>query len=128
MPFFIIFVVFGLYPILYTFFLSLHKWDGLSELSFTGIENMKTMLKDPVFWLALKNTVRIWIVNFIPQIGIALILSGIFTFYKIKGQNFFRAVFYLPNLVTAASIGLLFNLFFQGDKSVVNTLLVNLGI
>ena len=58
----------------------------------------------------------------------ALILSAIFTFNKVRGMSFFRAAFYLPNLITAASIGLLFNLLFNGDKSVVNYILVELGI
>ncbi|WP_220093926.1 carbohydrate ABC transporter permease [Enterococcus faecalis] len=90
--------------------------------------NYKVMLEDPIFWLSIRNTLKIWIVNFIPQIGFALLLAGIFTFNKIRGMSFFRAIFYLPNLLTAASVGLLFNLLFQGDNSVINTLLLNIGI
>lgn len=127
-PFFIVFLVFGLYPIIYTFYLSFFQWDGISDLSFHGVMNYKVMLEDPIFWLSIRNTLKIWIVNFIPQIGFALLLAGIFTFNKIRGMSFFRAIFYLPNLLTAASVGLLFNLLFQGDNSVINTLLLNIGI
>ena len=127
-PFFTVFVVFQLYPILYTFFLSFHKWDGISKIVNVGVDNFETLLRDKYFSLSLKNTVRIWLGNFIPQIGIALLLAGIFTFNRIKGMTFFRAVFYLPNLVTAASMGLLFNLLFDGNKSVINQILMNLGI
>ncbi|NSW10289.1 sugar ABC transporter permease [Enterococcus faecalis] len=127
-PFFIVFLVFGLYPIIYTFYLSFFQWDGISDLSFQGVMNYKVMLEDPIFWLSIRNTLKIWIVNFIPQIGFALLLAGIFTFNKIRGMSFFRAIFYLPNLLTAASVGLLFNLLFQGDNSVINTLLLNIGI
>lgn len=127
-PFFIVFVIFGLYPILYTFFLSAQKWDGITEPLFVGAKNFRTLLEDKFFWTALRNTVRIWVMNFIPQIGIALLLAAIFTFNRIKGMRFFRAVFYLPNLITAASVGLLFHLFFGGDKSVVNSFLVGSGI
>lgn len=127
-PFFILFVIFGLYPIVYTFYLGFQKWDGISEPIYWGIKNFETLLQDKFFWTALRNTVRIWIVNFIPQMGIALLLAAIFTFNRIKGMTFFRAVFYLPNLITAASVGLLFNLFFNGDKSVVNSLLMKVGV
>lgn len=127
-PFLVAFLIFGLYPVLYTVYLSFQKWDGLSAITPIGWKNFIRLLSDKVFYLSLWNALRIWIVNFIPQMLTALILSAIFTFNKIKGMSFFRAAFYLPNLLTAASIGLLFNLLFNGDKSVVNYALVALKI
>lgn len=126
-PFFIVFLIFTLYPILYTLFLSFKSWDGLSEVKDAGFANYKRLLTDKTFYLSIWNTFRIWLVNFIPQMLTALILSALFTFNKIKGMKFFRAAFYLPNLITAASVGLLFNLLFNGDKSVANYILVRLG-
>lgn len=127
-PFFVVFAVFGLYPVLYTAFLSFKSWDGLAAVKSAGGKNYARLLTDVVFYQSLWNTFRIWIVNFIPQLLSALVLSAVFTFYKIRGKNFFRASFYLPNLITAASVGLLFNLLFNGDKSAVNHLLVFLGV
>lgn len=127
-PFFIVFIVFGLYPIIYTFQLSVQQWDGFHQTQYVGFANWKRFFFDKTFLLTLYNTLRIWIVDFIPQIGIALLLAMIFTFYRIKAMNLFRAVFYLPNLITAASIGLLFNLLMNGDKSPINHLLIILNI
>lgn len=127
-PFFVVFVIFGLYPILYTIFLSFQKWDGLAPLSGVGWKNFQRLVTDKVFYLSLWNTFRIWLMNFLPQMGAALILSALFTFNKIRGMKFFRAAFYLPNLITAASVGLLFNLLFNGDKSVANYILTGLGV
>ncbi|WP_130837453.1 carbohydrate ABC transporter permease [Lachnoclostridium sp. Marseille-P6806] len=127
-PFFAVFAVFGLYPVLYTAFLSFKSWDGLAVVKSAGGKNYARLLTDVVFYQSLWNTFRIWIVNFIPQLLSALVLSAVFTFHKIRGKNFFRASFYLPNLITAASVGLLFNLLFNGDKSAVNHLLVSLGV
>lgn len=127
-PFMLAFLVFGLYPVLYTVYLSFQKWDGLAAITPIGWKNFVRLLSDDVFYLSLWNSLRIWIINFIPQMLTALVLSAIFTFNRVKGMSFFRAAFYLPNLLTAASIGLLFNLLFNGDKSVVNHLLVALGI
>lgn len=128
LPFFIIFIVFELFPIIYTFILSFQKWDGLAPAVSIGSKNYQRLIKDAVFYKAICNTFRIWICNFIPQMGIALLLSGLFTLNRIKGMRFFRAAYYLPNLITAASVGLLFNLLFDGNKSVFNYILTYLHV
>lgn len=127
-PFFIAFVVFSLYPVIYTIFLSFQKWDGLSPITPLGWKNFSRLITDEVFFLSLWNSFRIWIINFIPQMLAALVLSAIFTFNKVKGMRFFRAAYYLPNLITATSVGLLFNLLFNGDKSVANYILTALNV
>lgn len=127
-PFFITFIVFNLYPIIYTFQLSLQQWDGFRQAQYIGLSNWKRLFHDETFLLTIANTLRIWAVDFIPQIGMALLLTMIFTFYRVKGMRFFRAIYYLPNLITAASIGLLFNLLLNGDKAPVNQLLSSLGL
>ena len=127
-PFFVVFLVFGLYPIVSTFELSLQKWDGLMPAVQIGLKNYARILSDGVFYLSLWNTIRIWLGNAIPQFGMALVLTAIFTFCRVRGKNFYRAVFYLPNLITATSVGLLFNLLLDGDNSPVNQLLVALGV
>lgn len=128
LPFFISFIVFGLYPVLFTFSLSIQSWNGLSEEVFCGLNNFKRLLGDKVFYLSIGNTLRIWLVSYVPQLLLALLLSSIFSLYRIKGMKAFRAIYYLPNLVTAASVGLLFNLLFDGNKSVVNHVLTALQI
>lgn len=128
LPYFVIFMIFGLYPIIYTFYLSFFKWDGIMPQSFIGLTNYERIFKDKYFLLSIWNTFRIWIINYIPQILTALFLSCIFTFNRIRGMKFFRAAYYLPNLITAASVGLLFNLLFNGDKSVVNYILLKVNI
>ncbi len=127
-PFVVTFIVFNLYPIIYTFQLSLYKWKGFGKETFVGFENFARLLTDSTFPKTLINTLKIWLGDFIPQLGFALLLSMIFTFYRIKGMRLFRAVYYLPNLITAASVGLLFNILLNGDKSTINQLLVTLKV
>lgn len=127
-PFFLVFLVFGLYPIVYTVYLSFQKWDGLGPISYLGLKNFTRLLGDEVFYLSVWNSFRIWLCNFIPQMAAALLLAFIFTFNRVRGMKFFRAAYYLPNLVTAASVGLLFNLLFNGNKSAVNYILTALNI
>lgn len=127
-PFTIAFILFGLYPIIYTFQLSFQKWNGFSAVQYVAFQNWLRLANDSTFPLTLKNTLKIWLCDFVPQLGIALFLAMIFTFKKVKGVTIFRAVFYLPNLITAASIGLLFNILFNGDKSTINQLLLSARI
>lgn len=128
LPFFISFIIFGLYPVLFTFSLSVQSWNGLSEEVFCGLNNFKRLIVDKVFYLSIFNTLRIWLISYVPQLLIALLLSSIFSLYRVKGMKALRAIYYLPNLVTAASVGLLFNLLFDGNKSVANHILTALHI
>lgn len=126
-PFVVAFVIFNLYPIIYTFQLSFFQWKGFGSEKYIGWTNFKRLFTDSTFPKTVFNTLKIWLGDFIPQLGFALLLSMIFTFYKIKGMRVFRAVYYLPNLITAASIGLLFNILMNGDKSTINQFLVMIG-
>ncbi|MDR2889585.1 MAG: sugar ABC transporter permease [Lachnospiraceae bacterium] len=127
-PFFIIFLIFGLYPIVSTALLSMQKWDGMLPPDFNGIDNYARLITDTTFFRSVGNTIRIWLFNFIPQMAIALLLAALFTFNRVRGMILFRAAFYMPNLITAASVGLMFNLLFNGGKSAVNHLLLMTGI
>ncbi|MCG8571914.1 MAG: sugar ABC transporter permease [Spirochaetes bacterium] len=109
-PFFFFYIAFNLYPIIYTFFLSLTNYDGYADPVFIGIKNYLDLFSDKTFWAAFLNTWQIWLPNIIMQMTLALTIAAIFTNIRlrIKGKGIFRAVFYFPNLVTAASIALLF--------------------
>ncbi len=127
-PFFIMFLLFGLFPILYTLYLSLTFSDGWGT-EFVGLQNyIRLLTDDPRFWVALKNTWIIWLMNFIPQLVTALFLAWVFTYGKIKGVPFYRAVFYFPNLVTATSVAILFAMFLDRDAGVLNQILMSLNI
>ncbi len=128
LPFFIVFLIFGIYPIIYTVMLSFKSWDGFRPMTDAGLANWYRLLEDDVFIHTLGNTLLIWIVDFIPQVLTALVLAMIFSQMKIKGMSAFRMTYYLPNLITAASMGLLFNLLFNGSGSTANQLLCALGV
>ena len=130
-PFILGFLIFGLYPLINTFYLSLTDKMLMVKNSgdFIGLENFKALFADAFFLKALGNTWIIWMLNFIPQLGIAMLLSVWFTNLRlrIRGVGFWRALFYLPNLLMPATIAVLyFNFFsFYGP---VNQILVRGGI
>lgn len=129
-PFIIAFLIFGLYPVFNTIALSFTDTTLMSKDSeFIGLKNFQRLFADDVFMTAVKNTWLLWILNFIPQIGIAMLLSVWFTStrLRIRAIGIWRAIFFLPNLLMAAAVAaLFFSLFsFYGP---VNQVLVRSGI
>lgn len=133
-PFVLTFLVFSLYPILYTAVIGFTdlKGLGITEWHFLDdpFRNFKTVLTNPSFIVALKNTVYLWVLNFIPQIVLALLLTAWFTDKRcmVKAQGFFKVLFYMPNIITAATVAILFGQLFGYPMGPVNDLMMKLGI
>lgn len=124
-PFFLAFLIFSLYPIIYSFYISFQKWDGMSpEPIFIGLKNYSRLIIDPFFRETIANTFIMWGFNVVPQMVIALILAIILNNQRLKGRDFFRAVYYLPNLVTPAAIGVLFVFLFDWKSGAINNMLI----
>jgi len=129
-PFVIAFLIFGLYPIYNTFYLSFTNTTLMTKnADFVGLENYQRLFADNTFMTAVKNTWVLWILNFIPQIGIAMLVSVWFTSsrLKLKGVGTWRALYFLPNLLMPASIAALFFSFFS-FYGPVNQFVVRAGI
>ncbi len=110
-PFVIGFLLFGLYPVYNTISLSFTNTTLMKpNASFIGLQNFTRLFADDTFLTAVKNTWALWLMNFIPQIGIALLLSVWFTDtrLKIRGGGVWRMLFYMPNLLMASAIAALF--------------------
>lgn len=132
-PFVFVFLVFNIYPILLTFYYSLTDYTGMGGIgnaNFIGAENYARLIGDGYFYSALGNTLKIWGLNFIIQMGIALGLALLFSDIrlKLKGVGLFRALFYLPNIITIASVALLFNILLDWNYGALNQMLLSLGI
>ena len=137
-PFFIVFLIFQLYPIFFTFKTSLTDavgWDKVLNNSYIGFENFKQLF-DPnsvvygKFWGSMGNTIIIWFFNFVPQLGLALILASWFTDtrMRLRAQGFFKVTIFMPNIITAATIGMLFMSLFNYPVAPVNTFMQTMGI
>ena len=134
LPFVIAYLIFQLYPIVYTVVIGFTDLQGVVPKDVHFLENpfgnFQTVLTSPSFQQALKNTVWIWILNFIPQLFLALLLTAWFTDrrWKIKGQGIYKVLLYMPNIITAATIAILFKSLFDYPTSPVNDILLSLGI
>ncbi len=134
-PFVVAFALFTLYPTIYTAILGFTDCKGLGNTNWKFLvddpfKNFVAVLNNPSFRTALKNTVKMWIMNFIPQLALALLLTAWFTSQrnKLRGQGFFKVVFYMPNIITAASVAILFSALFGYPMGPVNDLLTSTGL
>lgn len=110
-PFILAFLIFGLYPVYNTVALSFTDATLMNATSkFIGLKNFERLFADDVFLTAVRNTWVIWILNFIPQLSVAMLLSVWFTNARlqIKAVGVWRALFFLPNLLMPAAVASLF--------------------
>ena len=132
-PFVVIYLIFQFYPLLTTFYNSFFEnyRSGLTQIgpNFIGLENYKTLFSNGELLTYTKNTFIMWIMGFVPQILLALILGAWFSdpSLRLKGQRFFKTVIYLPNLIMASAFAMLFFTLFS-DGGPINALLLDLGI
>lgn len=134
LPFVLTFLFFSLYPTLFTAVIGFTDLKGVTATTFKYLEqpfaNFTSILNNVTFQNSLMNTITIWIINFIPQIGLALLLTAWFTSRnrKIRGQGAFKVMFYLPNIITAATVAILYASMFGYPVGPVNSILTSLGL
>lgn len=132
-PFVIVYSVFALFPLLSTIvnsFFENYK-VGLQQIgpNFVGLKNFKDLFVSGDIWMYLKNTLIMWILGFVPQIIVSLLLGAWFsdTRLRLKCSGFFKTVIYLPNLIMASAFAMLFFTLFS-DGGPINSLLQQIGI
>ncbi|MEV4532463.1 sugar ABC transporter permease [Asanoa sp. NPDC049518] len=127
-PFFIVFGIFGLYPMVKTAWMSLHDWDLIGDHTFIGFDNYVELFKDDYFWNALVNTLGIFVVATVPQLILALFLANLLNRTRLRGKTFFRMAIFVPNITSVAAVAIVFGMLFQRDFGVVNWLLGLVGV
>lgn len=126
-PFFIVFIIFGLFPILYAGYVSLHNWTGLQPPRFIGLDNYIDLFNDPEFFLAIRNTIGLLLLSTPLTVGGGLILAVILNNKLLKHSRIFRTILYLPlvfSLVVAAQV---FNLLLANPFGLINEVIAGLG-
>ncbi len=121
-PAFLVFVIFGLFPIIYNFVLSLYRTDLMSQGVFIGLKNYSNLLHDKIFLMSLRNNLLMVVGSFLAHMPIALFLANLL-FHKIKGSSFFQSVFFLPSVVCGVAVGLTWTFIYNSEFGMVNSLL-----
>ena len=127
-PAVILFTVFMLVPTFNVFRLSLFERGTFSpEETFVGLRNFKDLLEDSLFIESMQNMLLLIVLVTIFTMGTALVFAGILTREKLKGQNFFRVVFYIPNILSVVVISGIFSAIYDVDKGLLNSILGAFG-
>ncbi|MCD8328714.1 MAG: sugar ABC transporter permease [Ruminococcus sp.] len=131
-PFTAAFVIFQLIPLITTIYNSFFEnyMSGLNQIgpTFVGLDNYVTLFSSGDIWTYAKNTMIMWVMCFIPQIVLSLLLGSWFSDVqlRLRGSRFFKAVIYLPNLIMASAFAMLFFTLFS-DNGPINSLLMQIG-
>ena len=107
------------------FWLSLFKWGGYSAegKTFVGLSNFQKLLGDERFLRSFQNTILLIVLVTIVTFAFALVFAGILTREKIRGQNFFRIIFYIPNILSVVVIAAIFNAIYDPNSGLLNSIL-----
>lgn len=122
----IILTVFFFYPLIEVFRLSFTKYNIVSEAKYIGFENFNNIIKDPIFWKTFKNSL-IYLVGVVPPLVFIPIILAILVNNAIKGISFFRAIFYLPVIISIVVIGIAWKWLYS-ENGPLNYLLTSLHI
>lgn len=131
-PFILAYVIFQFIPLVSTIYYSFFEnyMSGLTQVgpTFVGLENYAKLFQSGDIWIYAKNTLVLWIMCFIPQILLSLLLGAWFsdTRLNLRGSRFFKTVIYLPNLIMASAFAMLFFTLFS-DGGPINSLLMQIG-
>ncbi|MCB7344443.1 MULTISPECIES: carbohydrate ABC transporter permease [Blautia] len=132
-PFVVVYLIFQLVPLITTIYNSFFEnyRSGLTQVgpNFVGFANYAKLFQNGEIWIYFKNTMIMWVMGFVPQILVSLLLGAWFSnpSLRLKGQRFFKTVIYLPNLIMASAFAMLFFTLFA-DGGPINAMLVHAGI
>lgn len=120
-PAFLLYLIFMIYPTINVFVESLYKSGGLSgKRTFVGFNNFKLLFNDPKFVKAFQNTVFLIVIVTVVTMAMAIFFASVLTREKFKGHNFFRIVFYIPNILSIAVIASVFSAIYGMDNGLIN--------
>jgi cellobiose transport system permease protein len=127
-PFFVLFALIGLFPLGYTFVVSVHEWDLLTgQGPFVGLDNFAAILGDRMFWNSIANTISIFLLSTIPQLTVAIIIAYLLD-QGLRAKTFWRMSVLLPFVVTPVAVALIFSSIFNEADGLANNLLNVFGI
>jgi len=127
-PFYILFAIFGLYPMLLSLYLSFTRWKGVGPIEFAGLVNFGLILKDKVFWQSMTNGVILFFLYVPIMLFLALALAVILNSGRVKGFRLFRTLIFLPFITNMVAAGYAFRILLEKQNGLLNVLLKYAGL
>lgn len=126
-PYYLVFTCFMLIPVGFSLYLSFQHWDGLGPMKFVGLQQYRFLLKDPTFWLSLRNTFAIWVLSTVPTLFLALVVAALVNSTR-RWTSFYRIALFIPSITSLVAIAIFFGAVFSNNFGLVNALLQAVGL
>jgi cellobiose transport system permease protein len=121
-PFYVLFAVFGLIPVVFTFYLAFQRWDGIGPMKSAGLDNFQYLVTDDLFWLSVRNTLLMFVMSTVPTLALALVLATLLN-SVLRGKSFYRMAFFIPNITSTVAVAIVFGALFATNFGLANALL-----
>jgi cellobiose transport system permease protein len=121
-PFYVLFAVFMLGPVVFSLYLAFHRWSGLGPMQFVGLQNFRFLLKDSLFWQSLTNTFAIWFLSTVPMLMLALVLAAMLN-SAVRLGGFYRIAYFIPNVTSLVAVAIFFGSVFANQVGLINDVL-----
>lgn len=126
-PFYLLFLCFGLIPVGFSLYVSLHRWDGLGPMEWAGLSQYRYLLGDTDFWTAVGNTIVIWALATFPMIFLAMV-TAVMLNSAVRFKNLYRFAYFLPNVTSVVAVAIIFGSVFSTNFGLVNAFLRAAGL
>lgn len=127
-PFYILFAIFTLYPVIFSLYLSFNKWHGTGLMRWVGFTNYVNLWRDPVFIQTLINSIIIFFENVPVMLFLALILAVLLNSNFIKFKSLFRTIIFIPYITSSVAVSYSFQLLLNKNYGLVNQILGTFNI
>jgi cellobiose transport system permease protein len=125
-PFYVLFAVFGAFPILFSVYLSFQDWDGIGDMRFVGFKQYGWLLQDSVFWHSVLNTFEIWFLSTVPMLFLALVLAFLLH-SQVRFAGAYRVAYFVPNVTSMVAMTVVFGSVFA-QAGLANSVLRAIGL
>ena len=127
-PFYVLFIVFGAFPPLFGFYISLYHWNGLSKPQFVGLENYVSAVTDPVFWHSVTNVLIIAGLATVPGLVLALVLAFLLDWYAPRFRMVYLACLFAPQVVATPAATVVFQSIFSKSSGALDEAISATGL
>ena len=127
LPSVVLYIVFMILPLIFVIYLSFTQWTGAGNINFVGFENYKFLFVYGDFWIIMRNTGILIALHVLLQVPLAVLIA--FLLYRTRqGFRFFRAVYFMPSIISGTVIGLMFSVLLNSDIGPINSILRSIGL
>ena len=126
-PFYVVFAVFGLFPVVFSLWLALHRWDGIGAKQWVGLDQFRFLLTDGDFYHSLWVTLVIWLLSTIPMLVFALVVAFALN-SSVRHVGLYRIAYFIPNVTSTVAIAIVFGSIFSSNFGLINVVLQRLGL